>query len=163
MEPQTPELIEFQTEEHRLLDLAKAFPDPVIFSLPNGGASALRVRLKRALKNYITEPTWTSPLDRQLAYKLLSQYTIVADSKTSLYCGYPRRTRTPVLETLCIELPEIKTEDPDVINALLLLKNLDHIPLPIKIHTSLPVHEIKQPYYNTEIADSIFEHHYTII
>lgn len=159
----SPEEIEFQTEEHRLVDILTHYPEPVVFTIPAGGASALRIRLRRALRNFVTNPTWPSSLDRKLAYKILTTYTFVADSKNALYCGFPRRSRTPILESICVELPVIKTEDPEVIKALLLLKNLDHIPLPIKIETRLPVHELKQPYYNTEIADAIFENHYTIV
>jgi len=162
-EPTSPEEIEFQSEEPHLTYIFTCYPDPVTFTLPGGGAPAMRVRIKRALKNYVTSPLWTSSLDRGLAYKILSTYTFVADSKTQLYVGFPRRTRVPVVEQFNLELPVIKTEDPEVLKALFLLKNFDHIPLPIKIQTSLPVHEIKEPYYNAEIADSIHENHYTII
>ncbi len=163
MEPANPDEIEFQTEEHRLLDVLKAYPEPVTFSVPTGGATALRVRLRRALRNFILNPLWPSSLDRSLANKVLNQYTFVADDKHHLYCGFPRRTRNPLAESVCLEIPPIKTENPEIIKAILLLKNHDFIPIPIKVETHLPVHEIKQPYFNTEIADAIFENHYTII
>ncbi len=163
MEPTTPEEIEFQTEEHRLLDIVNSYPDPVTFLIPAGGATALRVRLRRALRNFIIHTSWPSSLDRTIANKVLNQYTFVADDKNHIYCGFPRRVRIPAPEPVSIEISSIKTEDVEIIKALLLLKNHDFIPFPIKIETSLPVHEIKQPYHNTEIADAIFENHYTII
>lgn len=159
----TPEEIEFQTEEHRLLDIVRSYPDPVTFFIPAGGATALRVRLRRALRNFVLHPSWSSSLDRTTASKVLNQYTFVADDKNHIYCGFPRRVRIPVSEPVSIEITAIKTEDVEIIKALLLLKNHDFIPFPIKIETSLPVHEIKQPYHNTEIADAIFKNHYTII
>ena len=164
-ESKTPEEIEFQTEEHRLLDLLNAYPEPVIFSIPSGGATALRQRLRRCLRNLVLNPLWPTTLDRKLAYKILQQYTFVADSKTSLYAGLPRRSRTPILQTVSFELPPIRTNDPKVIEALLLLKNLDHIPFPIKVETPLHIHELKSqlPFSNTEIADSIHENQYTIL
>mgnify|MGYP006344330599 FL=1 len=162
-EPTSPEEIEFHGEEARLTDLLKFYPEPVTFTIPSGGASALRIRLKRALKNYLANPLWTSSLDRKLAWKILSTYTFVADSKTSLYCGFPRRVRTPAVESFQFDLPVIRTENPDVILALLLLKNFDHIPIPVKIETALPIYELKEPYYNVAIADSIHENNYTII
>jgi len=161
----TPEEIEFQTEEHRILELCNAYPEPVVFSIPSGGATALRQRLRRALRNFVLNPLWPSSISRQQAFKILQQYTFVADSKTSLYVGLPRRTRVPIVPVAAFELPEITTDDPEVLKALFLLKNYDHIPFPIKIHTALPIHELKAnwPYSNTEVADSIHENHYTII
>lgn len=164
-DPTTPEEIEFQTEEHRLLDLLNAYPEPVVFSVPGGGATALRNRIRRVLRNFVLNPLWHSNLDRALAYKILQQYTFVADSKNALYCGLPRRSRTPILQTTGFEFPTIRTEDPEVLKALLLLKNLDHISFPVKIETSLPVHDIKATldFPNAEIADSIHENCYTIV
>ncbi len=162
-EPTSPEEIEFRTEEVRLMDLCNYFPEPVTFELKSGGAAGLRVRLRRALRNYIENPSWTSSLDRTKAFKVLTTYNFVADNTTSLYCGLPRRNRALTFQPLPLEFPTIRTEDPEVIRAILFLKNLDHIPIPIKIETSLPVHELKQSYYNTEIADSIHENHYTIV
>jgi len=164
-ETTTPEEIEFQTEEHRILDMLNAYPEPVVFSVPGGGATALRNRLKRCLRNLVLNPTWPTNLDRGLAYKVLQQYTFVADSKTALYAGLPRRSRTPILQTTGFELPVIKFDDPEVLKALLLLKNFDHISFPIKIETTLPVHDIKVnlPFPNAEIADSIHENCYTIV
>lgn len=165
MSDPSPEELEFQTEEHRLLDLINAYPEPVVFSLPGGGAASLRIRLKRVLRNLVLNPLWPTNLDRALAYKILQQYTFVVDSKTALYCGLPRRSRTPILQTTGFEFPPIRTEDPEVLKALLLLKNLDHIPFPIKLETTLPVHDIKAnlDFPNAEIADSIHENCYTIV
>lgn len=162
-EPLTSEETEFQAEESRLIDLCNYYPEPVTFELKHGGASGLRVRLRRSLRNYILNPSWTSSIDRARAHKVLSTYNFVADSTTSLYCGLPRRLRAPIFQQQPLEIPPIRTEDPDVLRALFLLKNLDHIPFPVKIETALPVHELKQSYFNTEIADSIHENHYTVI
>ena len=62
-----------------------------------------------------------------------------------------------------MEIPIIETENIEVLKAVLLLKNYDHIPIPIRVKTALPIYEIKAPYANTEIADSVFENNYTII
>lgn len=161
--PLSPEELEFQSEEHKLATIVSNYPDSVTFHVPSGGATALRVRLKRALKNFVLNTSWPSALDRRLAHKILGAYTFVADDKHHLYCGYPRRSRTPLPEAVCLELPPIVTEEIEVLRAIFLLKNLDHIPLPIKVQTSLPIHDIKQDYYNTEIAVSIQPDSYTIL
>lgn len=162
-EPQAPEEIEFQIEEPRLFDILRHYPEPVTFEIPTGGATSLRVRLRRALTNFITHPDWPSSLDRGLAHKVLSSYTFVADDKHHVYCGFPRRTRIPSMAPVSVEIPIIETENVEVLKAVLLLKNYDHIPIPIRVKTALPIHEIKTPYVNTEIAESILENNYTII
>lgn len=154
----TPHQLFLLWEPH-LAEIISRYPEPSNIFCSGRAPSTVRQNLQQALNILCANPHFSSVIPHDQALLVQRAFVWGTNDDGSVYVG-PRRSRKAGGKVLVategqanptLNLPTIDCSNPVTLNAILHLKNFDHITIPITISNAQIPDDLNLNYPNVEI------------
>lgn len=146
----------FKKYEPHLQIILSRYPEPSRLYVSGLSPGTVRQNIQAALRLFVENPHISTVLDHNTACLLYRSFVFAGDPDNTVYIG-PRRARksqgavTHSNDNSPPPIPPIDVSDPATLNAVLHLKNFDHLPIPITITNFTPNPEHNFHFPNVEL------------